>query len=148
MAQEAVVKNILNVPKAVPGQDMAEFVRRSDQWYKNVVTYTDTTVVNLFQIPGNCVVVGGFVRVTTPFDATGTSGAATITLTVPNDTGTEVIFDAGALGLTTTGFKPATGFAATPDTGGFIICNLTPNTTTAGVAEVYVQVVQLADMLG
>ena len=148
MAQVVAVTPILDVPSNVPGNKMAEVTRRSSLWFKTPsIAFDDTNVINLFELPGNCLVVNTFVNVTAAFDGTGTSAAATATLTVPNDTGTEVLFDAGALGLNTTGFKPATGFAKVPSSGGFAILNYTANTTTAGALEVYVEVVQLENRL-
>jgi len=143
-----VVKPVSIVPVNVPGYGMDEVVRRGSQWFKSdAVLFSDTSTANLFELPGNCLVVNMFVNVTTPYDGTGTSASATATISVPNDTGTEVLFDAGAAGLTTTGFKPATGFAKVPSSGGYAILTYTANTTTAGAFEVYMEVVQLADQL-
>jgi hypothetical protein len=66
---------------------------------------------------------------------------------MPNDTGTETLFDSNLTLLQSTGFKPSTTFAVTPASGGLIIMNYTPGTSTAGQAEVYLQYVQYNDEL-
>lgn len=120
------VKSFKKIPLAVPGMGMAEFVRRGVQWIKSdSVVFGDTSPMNLIELPGNALVVDGFVRVTTAFDASGSAAAATATLSVPNDTGTETIFDASTILLQTTGFHPVTGFAMTPASGGHAILTYT-----------------------
>lgn len=145
MAQEATVVMIKPRPKHAPF--VAEEIRRVALHAKNSVTYTDTTAINLFELPGKVLVKEVNVRVTTPFDGTGASAAATVTITMPNDTGTETLFDAGGTLLQSTGFKPSTTMGVTPDSGGYIIANYTANTTTAGAFEVYLSYVEFADEL-
>lgn len=142
------VKNAKRVPVAVPGEGMAEFVRRSSQMIKSdSMVYDDTSPANLIELPGNVLVKGGFVHVTTAFDASGSAAAATLTLTVPNDTGTETIFDASTNFLQTTGFHPVTGYALTPSSGGYVIATYTAGSTTQGALEVYLDYVDLANRL-
>lgn len=143
-------KLIKNLPVAVPGQGMAEFVRRSAQWiHSDAVSYSGDTTVDLFEIPGNSLIVETYVQITTAFDASGSAAAAAVTITVPNDTGTETIFngDSDNTLLQSTGFKAATGFALMPSSGGLVQANLEPGTTTGGAFEVYMAYVQLADKL-
>jgi len=143
MAQVAVTKVLKNLPKQFNAADVAKLDKRRAVTFKSdVITFADTTAINLFELPGNVLVQEVDVRVTTAFDGTGTSASATATITIPNDTGTEVLWDAGASQLTATGFKPSTAMGVTPASGGMLIMNYTPNTTTAGQMEVYVTYVQ------
>lgn len=148
MAQVAVTKKIKHSPRIAPGAGISQIVRRIELNAKSdTVGFADTTAVELFELPENVLVIAADVRVTTAFDGTGTSAAATATITIPNDTGTEVLWDAGALGLNSTGFKPSTAMGITPSSGGMLILNYTPNTTTAGQLEVYLRYVDYADEL-
>ncbi len=148
MAQVAVVKIAPTVPNIAPGFGMSELIKRIPLTVKsNSVTFADTTAVNIIELPGNVLITGAQVRVTTAFDASGTSAAATATLTVPNDTGTEVLFDAANTILQSTGFKPATTLALVPSSGGYAIVNLTPGTAVAGALEVYLSYIPNADQL-
>jgi hypothetical protein len=151
MAQDAITKPVTNIPTFVPGGARAtEHLRRSAEWWKSdAILYTDTTTINLFEIPGNSIVMNMYVHVTTAFDASGSSAAATATITVPNDTGTITLFDASTIMLQTTGPNWSTGEKGTvvPASGGYIIMTYTPGTTTKGQCEVYVEVVQLEDRL-
>ncbi len=141
MAQDAAVKPVILVPIQVP-LPLAELARRVPQWVKSdAVNYSDTGTVNLFEIPGNVLITNMLVRVKTAFEASGTSAAATATITIPNDTGTETIWDAANTALQSSGFKPTTGWALTPDSGGFAILTYTAGTTTAGQLEVYLSYV-------
>lgn len=146
------VKNIKKVPLHVPGEGMAEFVRRAPQWIKSdAVAYNGDTAVNLFEIPGNALVVQALVQVTTAYQDGSTSNAPAITITVPNDTGTETIFqadsDVNATLLQSTGFYAATGFALTPASGGYVILSQAPGTTTTGALQVYLEYVPIADRI-
>jgi hypothetical protein len=143
MAQDATKRFIKPLGKAIydsPGQ--TEVNRRIGQfWRSDLVEYDDTTTVNVFSIPGNVMVVGGFVQVVSAFDASGSSAAATATLTVPNDTGTETIFNAANTALQSSGLHPCTAFAITPDSGGDVALSYTAGTTTAGSLYVYLEVI-------
>lgn len=148
MAQVAVTKIAPTVPNIAPGFGMTELIKRLPLAVKSdAVTFADTAAINLIELPGSALIVDAQVRVTTAFDASGTSAAATATLTVPNDTGTETLFDAANTLLQTTGFKPATTLALTPASGGYAILNLTPGTAAAGALEVYLLYIPNADQL-
>src|SRR5687768_14580457 len=150
MAQVAVTKVLKNQAKAFnPASIAKKGLRTAIVVKSDAVGFADTTVVNLFELPGNVLVLSADVRVTTAFDGTGTSDSPTATITIPNDTGTEVLWDAGAGAslLTATGFKPSTAIGLVPSTGGMLILNYTPNTTTAGQLEVYLRYVDYADEL-
>lgn len=148
MAQEAATKQVPVVPMAVPGQGMAELVRHLPVFVKGVMTSTDTTSVLLIELPGNCIVVRTLVHVSTPFDASGTSAAATATVAMPFDTGSTTVWDAANVGLQTTGWKLDTGGPVMlASSGGFVTVAYTPGTTTTGQLEVYVEVLPLAERL-
>lgn len=140
MSQTAPVVKIHNRPKLAPF--VAEQIKRVALHAKNTVAYDDTGTVNLFELPGNVWVKEANVRVTTAFDASGSSAAATATLTMPNDTGTETLFDAANTLLQASGFHPSTTMGVTPASGGYLILNYTAGTTTAGQLEVYVSYVE------
>lgn len=142
------LKHAKKVPVAVPGEGMSEFARRSAQWLKSdSFVFDDTSPANLIELPGDILVVGGFVHVTTAFDASGSAAAATATISVPNDTGTETLFDASTILLQTTGFHPVTGYALVPSSGGYLIATYTAGTTTQGALEVYLAYVDKASKL-
>lgn len=148
MAQDAAVNKVgKSVSPAAP--DFMRMTRPVEVYKSSPVLYTDTTSVNLFELPPYSVVVGAWVNVTSAFDASGTSVAATATITVQNDTGTETIWDAANVGLQATGFKAATGPLGTvlPASGGFVALAYTPSTTTVGALEVYVEVLQIQDLV-
>lgn len=149
MAQVAVLKSTKTVPVNVPGEGMAEFVRRAPQVFKSdSIGFADTGTINIFEIPGNVLVVGAALRVTTDFDGSGTSAAPSATFSVPVATGALVILDAPALSLVTSAGVQSTGpWAVTPASGGLGIVTYTAGTTTAGVMEVYLEYVSLADRL-
>jgi hypothetical protein len=148
------VKQVTAVPEVVPGPArMQEFVHRAIELYKSdaIVPATSATgATNIIELPGNCVIVDAWVHVTTAFDASGTSAAATATLIMPNDTGTEVVWDADLVDLQSSGKKPATGNMGieVPSSGGFVAVTFEPGTTTAGQFEVYVELAHFADRLG
>jgi hypothetical protein len=145
MAQDATVVKIKPRPAHAPY--VADQIRRVELYVKNTVSFGDTGTVNLFELPGNVLVTNALVRVITAFDASGTSAAATATITMPNDTGTETLFDAANTALQSTGFKPSTAMGITPASGGFVILNYTAGTTTAGQLEVYLSYIESADEL-
>jgi hypothetical protein len=146
MAQDALVKKVLNRTRYAKGAGMSDIVRRVPVWKKSsAVLFSDTTVVNLFELPGNVFVNDMFVRVTTPFDASGTSALSDANITMPNDTGTETLWSSTT--LVSTGFYPSTTVAVTPASGGLIIMNYTAQSTTAGQMEIYISYVEFDDEL-
>lgn len=148
MAQDALTIKIKPSARYSSDMGVTELIRRVPVVRKSAsVTYTDTTAVNLFELPENVLVLKADVRVTTAFDASGTSAAATATITMPNDTGTETLFDSAETLLQSTGFKPSTAIGITPSSGGLVILNYTPGTTTAGALEVYLTYVEYSDEL-
>ena len=149
------LKSVKNIPLSVPGEGMAEIVRRVAQWHKsNAVAYTESSgAINLFEIPGNSIVLRTGIHITTAFDASGSAAAATGTITVPNDTGTEIIWDALITKLQSTGYSPSTmEGVVVPSSGGMVIFNYTTSTSgvstnTKGQFEVYLEYVQLENRL-
>lgn len=148
-------KSVKAVPVHVPGEGMAEVVRRVAQWHKsNAVAYTEASgAINLFELPGNSILLRAGVKVTAAFDASGSAAAATGTITVPNDTGTETIWDAGNTKLQSTGYSPSSiEGVALPSSGGMVIFNYTTSTSgastnAAGSINVYVELIQKEDLL-
>lgn len=135
-------------PPYAPGQGVAKALHRSQRWVKSeTIAFGDTSPVNVFEIPGNVLVVGGLVDVITAFDASGTGAAATVTITVPNSTGTTTVYDASTSGLQTSGFKAFSDYALTPASGGYIVATYTAGTTTAGSFQVYMAYVEPEDEL-
>ncbi len=149
MAQVAAIKHLKRVPLTVPGEGMAEITRRSPLVVKSdAVGFGDTGTVNLFELPGNIVVTNAWLHVTTDFDGSGTSAAPSATFSVPVATGAQVILSAAALSLVTTVGANASGpICVVPASGGFGILTYTAGTTTAGSLEVYMEYVDVADML-
>lgn len=130
------------------GAGQTELNRQESRWYKSgAVAFGDASPVTLFSVPAHTLIVQALIHVSTPFDASGTSAAATATLTVPNDTGTEVIWDAAGVGLQSTGSHPSTTVGVVVPSDGSITLALTPNTTTAGQLEVYLELVEPEDLL-
>lgn len=148
------VKQLPIVPPHVPAAGVAELLKhlpavvRSDP-----VDYNDGTGINLFEVPGNILIKSLSINVIAAFDASGTSAAATATITVPNDTGVATVFDSNLTLLQTatdqTVYLPSTntGWIKTPDSGGYVILLLTPGTTIAGQLEVYMEYLPNADIL-
>ena len=144
----ATVKYIKNVPAHMPGAGVREQVVLSQKVAKSdAVAFGDTSPINLIELPGNVAVLGGYVYVETAFDASGTSAAATVTLAMPNSTGTETLYDASTIGLQSTGMKAFTAWAVTPSSGGYVAATYTAGTTTAGSFRIYLQYVQEDDKL-
>lgn len=143
MAQDAVVKLTPTVPANAPGFGMAQLLRHVNLTVRSPqVLSTDTTVINLIELPPNALVTNILINVTTAFDASGTSAAATATLSVPNDTGALVVWDAANLALQSTGLVSASTLnALIAASGGFLILNYTPGTAAAGALEVYLSYV-------
>lgn len=147
MAQVAVTKAIPQPVSLAPGKGVTEALRHTSQVYKSDnVGFADTTTVNLFELPGSAVIIDLFVHVTSVFDpSSGTAGAAaTASITVPNDTGTQTVWNAEGTKLQSTGstFASVALGVVVPDSGGFIAMSYTPGTTTAGQLEVYVVLAQ------
>lgn len=147
------VKQLPIVPPHVPAAGVAELLKHIPSAVRSdPVNYNGDTAVNLFEVPGNILIRALQVNIITAFDASGTSAAATGTITVPCDTGTFTVFDAANTLLqtvTTDQYKPSTnaGWIKTPDSGGFVIFSLEPGTTTAGQLEVYMEYQPNADIL-
>lgn len=149
MAQVAVVKSVKRVPVTVPGEGMAEVVRRTPQVVKSdAIGFGDTAAINVFELPGNILVTNAWLHVTTDFDGSGTSAAPSATFSVPVATGAQIILNAAALSLVTTVGANASGpVCVVPASGGYGIVDYTAGTTTAGQFEVYMEYVDLADRL-
>lgn len=131
------------------GVRQTEYNRRGSQWYKSeAIAFNGDTTNAAFSLPGDCLIIGGFVDVTAAYDASGTSTAATATITVPNDSGgTETLYDAANVGLQATGLHPATLAVAMPSSGGDVTVLLDPATSTVGSFVVYIEVVQMDSLL-
>lgn len=138
------------------GYRQTEFNRRESKWYKSDAVIVASGAVSqgattntLFRLPNNCIVVGGFLSVETAFDASGTSVAASCTVTVTNGTGTETLFDAANTALQSTGLKPCTSATIVSDTTGAPVATLLidPGTSVQGTVRVYLEVVPLEDLL-
>ncbi len=150
-----VTKQVKNIPVHVPGQGMAEVVRRAALWYKSAeVAYTEASgAINLFELPGNGIVLRAGVKVKTAFDASGTAAAATGTITVPNDTGTETVWDAGNTKLQSSGYSPSSiEGVKLPSSGGLVIftyehSSAGASTNTKGTFEVYIEYIERDDLL-
>lgn len=136
-----IVKPIPTVPVHAPGFGIAALLKhlpvtvRSDAFL-----FSDTSTANLIELPPNALVTNVQINVTTAFDASGTSAAATATLSIPQDSGALTVWDAANLALQSTGMVPASTMpAAIPAaaSGGYAILTYTANTTTAGALEVY-----------
>lgn len=146
---------VKNVPAHVPGEGMAEIVRRVAQWHKSgAVGYAEASgAINLFELPGNSLVLRSGIMVTSVWSASGSAAAATGTLTIPNDTGTLTVLDAANVALQSSGWHPSTADGVIlPSSGGMVIFNYTTSTSgastnAAGSFEAYVEYIQLADKL-
>lgn len=130
-------------PKHARGEGVADALHRAAKWAKAAsVEYDDTSPINLFEIPGDVRVVGGYVEVTTAFEVAGSSAAATVAITVPNATGTKTLWDAAGVGLLSTGAKQFSAWDVTPSSGGYVIATYTAGTTTAGAFQVYLSYIE------
>jgi hypothetical protein len=65
MAQDAVTLKIKNGPRNSREAQNTDIIRRVPVYRKNSVGFGDTTVINLFELPGNVLVREVLVRVTT-----------------------------------------------------------------------------------
>lgn len=143
MAQDAVIKLTPTVPANAPGFGMSELLRHLNLTVRSgPVLFSDTTAVNLIELPPNALITNILINVTTAFDASGTSAAATATLTVPNDSGALTVWDAANIAMQSSGLISASTInALVAASGGFAILNLTPGTAVAGALEVYLSYV-------
>lgn len=143
MAQDAVVKLTPTVPANAPGFGIADLLKHVNLTVRSPeVLFSDTTAINLIELPPNALITNILINVTTAFDASGTSAAATGTLTVPNDTGALTVWDANLVALQSTGLISATVLnALVAASGGFLAMTYTPGTTTVGALEVYLSYV-------
>jgi len=117
-------------------------MHRSQRWVKSeAVAYDATSPMNIFEIPSDVLIVGGFVEVTAAFDPAGTSAAPTLVITAP-DADSTILWDAAGVGLLATGKNAFTNFALTPSSGGYIVGTYTAGTTTAGGFQVYLAYVE------
>jgi hypothetical protein len=127
---------------------VAEVLRRGTLTAKSeVIAFGDTQPVNVFELPGNIVVTGSWVNVLADFDASGTSALANVAVTVPGSTGAVTILSTSAQLTTNTAFNGNGQHVSVPASGGYAIVTLTPNSTTAGSFEVFMQYVDKADLL-
>lgn len=147
MAQDAATIKLKNISKvsAESGQVVKQLIRTPQVVKSDVVLFSDTTAINLFELPGNALILSADVHVTTAFDASGTSALSLADITAPIGGGTETLWSSTT--LVSTGFYPSTTMAITPSSGGMLILNYTANTTTAGQLEVYLTYVQYEDKL-
>src|SRR3990167_6336523 len=97
-------KQLPIVPSHVPGQGVAKLLKHIPALVRSdPVNFNSDTLVNMFEVPGNIIITDLQVNIITAFDGTGTSAAATGTISVPGDTGAIVVFDsAGTLLQTAT----------------------------------------------
>ncbi len=150
MAQDAITIPTVFPPAVAPGKGMTSVVRHISLLVKsNPVLFSDTTSVNLIEFQGNELIQDIQVNVTSAFDASGSSAAATATITVPGATGALTVWDAGNTRLQIVNsdyLSPSTnpGWIQIPASGGFLKFLLTPGTALAGQAEVYLR--YLADV--
>lgn len=144
MAQDALVLPLPVSPAVAPGMGVTSALKSSVKVAKSSsVLFSDTTSVNLFEVPANILVTNAYVNVTSAFDASGTSAAATLTVTVPADTGATTIWSAANVALQATGFYAATGMELLASSGGFVNVAYTPGTTTAGAMQVFLEYVEI-----
>lgn len=153
MAQDVIAVTVPVTPPFSPGEGVAKVINRVEQVVRsNRVLFSDTAAINLIEFRGGEIVTGVQVDITAAFDASGTSAAATATISVPGSTGAVVVWDADSVDLqvlTSDRTHPSTnpGWVKVPDSGGFLILNLTPNTTTVGSLEVYLSYFPKANSL-
>ena len=146
-------KQLPVVPPHVQGAGLAELIKHVQLTVKSdLVEFNGDTAINLFEVPGNIVIEELLVNVTEAFDASGSSAAATATLSVPGDTGAIVVFDAANVSLqslTTAAYLPSTnaGPIKVPSSGGVVSLALDPSTSTVGQLEVYMKYLPNVDDL-
>ncbi len=146
MAQEATLVKVKPAVRALryAGGDV---IRRVPVTVKTSFAFGDTGTINLFELPGNTLVTDIRVLPTTAFDASGSSAAATVTVTMPCATGTVTLYDAASTKLQLTTMTIGTVNDITPASGGLVIATYTAGTTTVGQANVYLSYIQYADEL-
>jgi len=149
------VKTIKPVPVGLPGPQAVNLLQRASYWYKlPTFNYDEATgsAIGLAELPGNAIVVQALIHVITAFDNSGSSGnattAATASISVPADSGAEVIWDAANTKLQSSGIVLSTGVPViTPDSGGYCTISYDNDTTTKGQIEIYLEIIQLEDRL-
>jgi|SaaInl7_200m_RNA_FD_contig_71_643176_length_2917_multi_8_in_0_out_0_4 hypothetical protein len=140
------VKNIELTPRHAPGKDVAKVLKGTVRHIRSSFAFGDTTPVIIAEFPNKAVyVTRADLHVSTAFEASGASAAATCTITIPNSSGAQTIFDAASTKLQSTGVQPSTAVGITTDTGGNLNIVYTASTTTAGAAEIYVEYMILDD---
>ena len=139
------------LPAFFPAPGLKSALQRASQWVKApAFNFSEASgaALSLIELPGNAIIVSGLIHVATAFDASGTSTRATAVLSVPVDSGAEIIWNSDSVAMQSSGFYTSTGVACkTPASGGFATLSYTPATTTAGQMEVYLEIIQLADQL-
>lgn len=141
------------VPPMVMSAGLAELIKHQPIVVRSgQVNFSDDTSVNLIELPGGILIKQLQVNVSTAFEASGASAAATATITVPGDTGAITMWDAGGTLLqilTSDAYSPSTnaGWVHVPDSGGYVTFLQTPGTTTVGVAEVYLEYIPNVGLL-
>lgn len=146
MAQDATLVKIKPAVRALryAGGDV---IRRVPITVKNSFAFGDTGTINLFELPGNVLVTDLDVLPTTAFDASGTSAAATVTITMPCATGSVQIYSSANTKLQLTTMSLGGVKDVTPASGGLVIATYTAGTTTVGQANVYLSYISYADEL-
>jgi len=145
MAQDVAVKLVPITPLVGLGAGMTEMNRRQPQVIKsNTVLYTDTTTINVFEIPGNVLITDAWICTTIDFDP-----SAKAAFTIPAATGGQIIIAALSGSLVTTEVAKATGpFVVIPASGGMGVVTYTAGTTSAaGAFNVYMEYIPNADLL-
>ena len=146
-------KQLPVTPPHAPGQGVAELLRRMPVLVRgDAINFNGDSAVNVFEVPGNILIRRIDVNVVTAYDASGTSAAATGTITVPGDTGAVTVWDAGGTKLQVAGtaeYSPSTtaGLIKTPDSGGMVIFLQAPSTSTAGQVEIFMEYFDNVDRL-
>ena len=138
-----MAKQLERQPSAAPGHRVKESLQAGSRHVvSTAISGASTTPILLFELPAKkCLIKSIDVNVTTAFDASGTSPAATLTIAIPNSTGTLVVLDTSTSGLQTAPFVfSSSGKGVTTSTGGVINGTFTAATSgSAGAAEVYVE---------
>lgn len=140
------IKKIELTPRHAPGKDVAEVLKGATRHIRSAFVFGDTTPVIIAEFPAKAVyITRADLHVSTAFDASGASAAATCTITIPNSSGAQTIFDAALTKLQSTGVQPSTAVGITTDTGGNLNIVYTAGTTTGGAAEIYIEYLVLDD---
>lgn len=133
------VKEIVRDPRTVPGYRVAETLKGTMKRVKLAdIAFGDTTPILLANFPTKEVFIESVdLYVETAFDASGTSPAATLVVTIPEATGALTILDTNLTGLQSTGLLPSSVKALTSGSGGQLSLTYTAGSTVAGAARVY-----------